>query len=475
MPINFPNSPTNGQLYPDPSGGAPQWEYSSANKSWTMLTSAQPGVENATNYDNTIVNLNRVGSQNLLTAASGLTYDTSTKTMSLKLNVSQSANAIEIRDSSNALLNAFNERGVLTSAGRILYSGTIPTVNAADTGLLWYNTTSGAINVWTGSAWSVVGSGVTLDTNQVVTGAKTFSTGILLSSTAKLQGSGTSKSIELAPTNGSGVAATVATFANSLITFSQPVQISSVDATTKTVLATLADAQTITGLKSFSNNIKLSNATINRLYVSDSTNGLDVSGDLTLQPNLSSTGRFVRLYNNSDAVNGIVLRPKNLNNAGELLVDGPTRVNGNLIVQGTVTSTAGLYATGTTIGSLKSSAGTDTQNVNTAPATLGPLTFSLVIPGDYTSHGIQITNTSTTSPITFYWKREQVRDNIYTFVYRRVTLTANTTVIARAESGALQLVGGGSYTGDNTMVGGYSRQILISSQTNAPCLMTFHL
>ena len=469
MPINFPNTPADNDTHTD---GAIQWRYSTANNSWTMITTGNTGIENATDYDNTIVGLNRVSTQNLQVPAAGLSFHLENKTLKVKALTTQLENMLEFRTSTDTLINAFNQRGVLLNAGRIYYQPTQPTPNAADTGLLWHDTVSGVLYIWNSTTWVVTGGGVTTAGNQDITGAKTFTNNIFLSSTAKLNGQGVSKSVVIAPTNAGTTPVDCLTVATTAATFTVPVELSAIGTTAKTVLATIADTQTITGAKTFANGLKIIGT--GSIRTTDDTTANAASDNIIIQPNMSGSGRSIKLWNNADAAdnNGITIRPKNAANQGSLNINGSTNITGDLFVTGAVNTTVGLSAASVSIGSLKSSSGTDPQNINYTPTPIGNLTFSSTPSGDYQNHNITATNTSTTKSVSFYWRREQINSGSYTYVIRKITLPPNGLAICLATSGA---VGSGSNVTSNEVVSGLSNAVVLLGTTNAPCTMTFTL
>lgn len=469
MAINFPNSPANNDIYTE---GSLQWKFSSANKSWTMITTGNIGIQNGTDFDNTLVGLDRVSSQNLQVPAEGLTFNPATRTMKINSLSSQSANLLEIRSNSDVLITAFNQRGVLLNAGRIFFQNSQPSVNAADIGLLWCDSTSSVLHVWNGTTWTIAGGGVDIVSNQTITGAKTFSNNIFLSSTAKLNGQGASKSVVIAPTNSSSANVDCLTVSTTAATFTVPVELSAVGTTAKTVIATIADVQTITGAKTFSEGLKITGTS--GIRASDSTTSNGASDNILLQPNMSSSGRSIKIFNNADTsdTNGITIRPKNTANQGSLNINGSTNITGDLFVTGSVNTTTGLSAASVSIGSLKSQNGTDAQNINFTPTDIGSLTFSMSISGTYTDHAIRVSNTSTTKSVAFYWRREQINSGAYTYVIRKIVLPPSGLAICLATSGA---VGSGSTVTSNDVVSGQSTAVTLAGTTNAPCTMTFTL
>jgi len=360
----------------------------------------------------------------------------------------------------------------LLNAGRIYYQSSQPTPNAADTGLLWHDTVTGILRIWDGNNWVVSGGGVTTAGNQDITGAKTFTNNIFLSSSAKLNGQGASKSIVIAPTNAGSTPVDCLTVATTAATFTVPVELSAIGTTAKTVLATIADTQTITGAKTFANGLKITGT--GSIRTTDDTTANAASDNIIIQPNMSASGRSIKLFNNADTTdsNGITIRPKNAANYGSLNVNGSTNITGDLFVTGTVNTTVGLSAASVSIGSLKSSSGTAAQNTNTAPTPIGNLTFSLGLSGNYTDHNITATNTSTTKSVSFYWRREQILAGVYTFVVRKITLGPSGIAVCPSITGSL---GSGSVTAANVLVGGYPTTYLLNGATDAPIIMTFTL
>jgi hypothetical protein len=470
MPINFPNSPNNNEVHTD---GTIQWRFSTANNSWTMITTGNTGLENATDYDNTIVGLNRVSTQNLQVPAIGLSFHLENKTLKVNALTTQLQNMLEFRTSTDTLINAFNQRGALLNAGRIYYQSSQPTPNAADTGLLWHDTVSGVLYIWDGNNWVVSGGGVTTVGNQDITGAKTFTNNIFLSSGAKLNGQGASKSIVIAPTNAGSTPVDCLTVATTAATFTVPVELSAIGTTAKTVLATIADTQTITGAKTFANGLKITGT--GSIRTTDDTTANAASDNIIIQPNMSASGRSIKLFNNADTAdsNGITIRPKNAANQGSLNINGSTNITGDLFVTGAVNTTIGLSAASVSIGSLKSQNGTAAQNIDFLPTPIGNLTFNLVTDGTWTSHGINVTNTSTTKNTAFYWRREQILSGSYTYVIRKVVLPPLGSGTCLASSGSI--VNGSPAPTSNEVVSGLSTVVTLLNTTNAPCTMTFTL
>lgn len=149
-----------------------------------------------------------------------LTYDDGTNTIFIDGVASGQGNLLSIRNSSGIVSAAVDSNYRIGPAIKIFYDTSAPTGSAAPTndtdstaeGLLWYDSDNGSLKVWSdyGSpgtfSWqeSIQGSFVTLTGSQTISGAKTFSANLLLSGTARILGSGTSKAIELRPTNSGG-------------------------------------------------------------------------------------------------------------------------------------------------------------------------------------------------------------------------------------------------------------------------------
>lgn len=430
MPINFPSNPINNQIYTE---GSLQWKFNTSNNSWTMITTGNSGIENATNYDNTIVGLNRVtvgaSDYNLQVPAEGLEFDPAIRTLKVKGLVSQTNNLLSLTDSTNTVLNGFNQRGVLLRAGMIFYGSTAPTgLNDADLGQLWYNTTSNGLAVWQGNnTWTVIGTGVTIGGNQIITGAKTFEQSIGLKDTAKIQGEGVSKSIILAPTNASSVVTNVFTVTAAAATVANGVSLDydTLGSAAKTVTATLADNQTITGVKTINTHLVIGPSTSysNQSTIMSSTStDVEAGSRLVLRVNGDPSTRFIRL-NNANTANGIEIRAKNSNNIGGLSITGDTVINGNTTINGNFTVSTGFASTGITIGAFRSQQTThsatgnyslntplDTSQVNQpiiTPRNIGSLTFTGLPDNTFATPRLRITNTSA-NPVSFYYEREQL-------------------------------------------------------------------
>lgn len=425
MPINFPNSPTDGQAYSD---GVTQWEYSSALHAWTVTNSSPISLENATDWDTNMVYLERSGGQNLLNPTTGLKYNLTNKTIILTGNVSQTENFFEIKNSGGTVLNSFNQRGVLTAAGRIFYTGVTPTPNASDTGLLWYNTTDGNLYLWNGTTWVITSGGLDLTSNQTVTGAKTFSNNIFLSSTSTLSGQGASKSLVFKPTNSGSTATTALTLTDTSATFAVPLDFSALGSTADDVVVTIDTDQTIAGMKTFGTTVFFDRS----IAIDASTDGGASSNDFVMRCNMSTDGRYMKLWNNADTIHGITIRPKNKDNIGELSIEGNTTITGNLTVSGSFIQT-GLVAANCVYGQIKANSGGGAYNINVNPDNLGSLTFASTTTGSDASKGITVTNSSTTQTAKFYSRRERSGDTLAVSIHK-IVLSPSSSIFLPATS-----------------------------------------
>lgn len=311
------------------------------------------GIDNANNRDKSLVVLSRIASENVPQAAASLKWDVTTSKLQLIGQASQVQNRLELLASDGTTtLNYFNPRGVLNSAGRIYYGATAPSPapNAADTGLLWWNTSGGnqELNVWNGSSWVFLtvgaGSYVTLAGSQTISGVKTFSAGLLttevtatgtglkLSNSATIQGSGASKTIVIQPTNSGSTPVTVMTAADSGITVAagKTLDYDTLGTTAKSITCTLADTQTLTGVKTINTHLILGpSSTYNNqstLITSLSTAASDGS-NLVLRINGAVTTRYIKILKETDTSAGIEVRPQNQSGVGNLVINGPTLQN----------------------------------------------------------------------------------------------------------------------------------------------------
>lgn len=471
MPIDFPNSPTNGQTYTD---GGVTWTYSSTNKSWTMTTFGDPGVSNGTDLDNTIVTLNHVGGaglRNLPVAATGMKYDPAVRTFSITMTSGQTANVVELKNNAGTTLNSFNARGILEKAGRIYYSGTAPTVDAADTGQLWCNISSNnALNVWDGSAWvgvnQTVGA-VDTNSNQVLTGTKTFSSssgnGIeLAGTTACIAGSGPSKAIVFKPTNASSVAAETCKLTSTAALFASGIELDFyvLGAHALGVVCSLATAQTITGLKTFTANIQMGGSD-NKIFANDSTTGNVGLEDLSLCANLATNSRYIKIDGNfkDGGSNGITINAKNSDGNGKLTVLGDQSVQGSLSITGSLSATSGIYAQSTVFCSVSGGAG-GANNISYplvgSKYILGPLEIYV------SGINIVVSNTKPT-PVRFFYKIEQGS----VFAIQLCTIGASATNVNLA-------VNANTQPATPTLVGASTGTINVSTST-IPAIATITL
>lgn len=423
MPIDFPNAPANGATYTD---GGITWQYSSANNSWTMTTFGDPGISNGSDLDNTIVTLNHVGGaglRNLPVAATGMKYDPAVRTLSVTMTSGQTVNVIELKNNAGTTLNSFNARGILDKAGKIYYGAVAPTVDAADIGQLWCNSSANyALNVWDGTAWVGVNQSTgAVDTinNQVITGTKTFSSSSgngleLAGASSCLAGSGASKALVFKPTNSSSVAAETLRLTDTAALFAYGIGLDfySLGAHALGVVCSLSTNQTITGLKSFSNNIQLSGAD-NKIFANDEPSAGNIgTQNITIAANLASTSRSIKIDGNANTAgtNGITINAKNSDGIGKLTVIGDSNIQGALSIAGSLSATGGIYAQSTVFCSIAGGAGTGTNAGNISyplvanKYTLGPL--EVYVSGT----NVIVTNTKP-YPVKFFYRVQQ--ENVF--------------------------------------------------------------
>jgi hypothetical protein len=414
MPINFPNSPTNGQTYTD---NGITWQYSSTNNSWTMTTFGDPGVSNGTDHDNTLVVLdhNLTTLRNTPVVASGLKYDPAIRTLSVTMTSGQTANVLEFKNNIGTTLSAFNARGILDKAGRIYYGSTAPTVDAADTGQLWCNPSANyVLRVWDGSAWIAVNQAsgaVTTDTNQIITATKTFQSdtgnGIELSGTAAcIAGSGSNKNLVFKPTTGPGIAVEVLSLSTTAAQFATGIALDfhALGAHAVAVVCTLDTTQVITGLKSFSGNIQMISAD-NKIFANDSPSGNVGTEDIGLYSSLGTDSRYIKIDGNvkTGGTNGITIRAKNSDGNGKLTVIGDTSLQGNLSIAGSLSATGGVYSQATVYCSVSGgivSAGNISYPLIANKYTLGPLEI-------WVSGTNIVVNNTRSSQVRFFYRVEQ--------------------------------------------------------------------
>jgi hypothetical protein len=439
-----------------------------------MTTFGDPGVSNGTDLDNTIVTLNHVGGvglRNLPVAATGMKYDPAVRTFSITMTSGQTANVVELKNNAGTTLNSFNARGILEKAGRIYYSGTAPTVDAADTGQLWCNTSSNnALNVWDGAAWVGVNQSVgAVDTNsnQVLTGTKTFSSssgnGIeLAGTTACIAGSGPSKAIVFKPTNASSVAAETCRLTSTAALFASGIELDFyvLGAHALGVVCSLATAQTITALKTFTANIQMGGSD-NKIFANDSPTGNVGSEDLSLCANLATNSRYIKIDGNAKAIvgsSGITINAKNSDGVGKLTVLGDQSVQGSLSITGNISATGGIYAQSTVFCSV-SGGGGGSNNISypliASKYILGPL--EIYVSGT----NIVVSNTKPT-PVRFFYKIEQGS----TFGIQLCTVAASTTI---------NLALTGNTAGSPTLIGSSPSGVINTSTSTTPAIATITL
>ena len=310
------------------------------------------GIENANDRDKCLVVLSRISSQNIPQAAASLKWDALTSKLQLVGQATQSQNRLEfLASDGTTVLNYVNPRGVLNSAGRIYYGNTTPSPapNAADTGVLWWDTTGGSqvLKVWNGTSWDFLtvgaGSYVTVDTTQTVTGAKTFSaattisgqlnlttSNLVLSNTVDIRGSGVSKGLDFKPTNASSTPVTVLSLTASATTIPSGINLDyfSLGTNAKALTCTLSDAQTITGVKTINTHVVLGpSSTYSNQATITTTTSTSGGSNLVFRINGHSNTRYIRIYNETDATNGIQLKARNQTATGNIYLDGDTYQN----------------------------------------------------------------------------------------------------------------------------------------------------
>ena len=285
------------------------------------LISLPGGISNATNYDKRLVVLSRIANENIPQAAASLLWDETPKTLKLIANSTQSNNRLEfLENDGSTLVNFFNQRGVLNSAGRIFYGTTQPNPNALDTGLLWWDTSGGnqALKVWDGTSWvslpTAAGTYVTTNTSQTITGAKTFSAATIFNGAVTMNSP---------VTIGSGIALDYNTLSN----------------TAKTITATLADSQIFTAPKIFNNHIVMSTGSTvfnNVPTITTSTGTTNAEGgSLTLRVNANAASRYIQLVRNDLTTDGVVISSLNPNGNGRTKLIGPTIIESGDLTLGT--------------------------------------------------------------------------------------------------------------------------------------------
>jgi hypothetical protein len=431
--LNFPDAPVDSELFL--AGNGVTYIYSLANNSWTVNTSTASGVDNSTDRDNVIVKLNRVGGAvNSLVPAIGFTHDDNG---TLQVKGDDTHHIVDIADSSAAILNYFNKSGMLNIAGKSYYQASAPSVSGADyTGCLWIDSDNAELFHWSGSAWVAVGNGVSLTGTQTISGAKTFSTDLALSSTAALIGSGVSKSIILKPTTTLSVATTSFTLTTTSATFAPAVAVafSAINtATVSTVLVDMTTNQTVAGVKTFSDQVKITDSimfnggtagTDFNITSNSSTSNVDTA-NIVIRSNANASTRYIKLNEKANTTNGVTINPKNPDGVGRMYVAGNVYVGGNIELSGTVTAAAGFATVSKSVGSLMAQT-PSTGSANRVPTPIGHLTFTQVVgtPGNENDGYIRAFN-SGTAAVKFYIARQQcLITGEYCFSERKVTLPA---------------------------------------------------
>jgi hypothetical protein len=431
--LNFPDAPADTELFLG--GNGVTYVYSLANNSWTVNTSVASGVDNSTDRDNVIVKLNRVGGVvNALVPAIGFTHDDNG---TLQVKGDDTNHIVDIADSASTILNYFNKSGMLNIAGKSYYQASAPSVSGADyTGCLWIDSDNAELFHWSGSAWVAVGSGVTLSGTQTISGLKTFSADVALSSTAAIIGSGVSKSIILKPTTTGSTATTSFTLTTAAATFAPAVVVafSLIDtATVSTVLVDMTTNQTVAGIKTFSDQVRITDSimfnggttgTDFNITSNSSTSNVDTA-NIVIRSNANASTRYIKLNEKANTTNGVTINPKNPDGVGRMYVAGNVYVGGNIELSGTVTAAAGFATVSKSMGSLRAmTPASGTANI--VPTTIGALTFSQVIgsPGNENDGYIRVLNSSTAT-VKFYVSRQQTKfSGDYAHSERKITLPA---------------------------------------------------
>ena len=475
--LNFPgddesNYPVNDQIY---TNNGVSWKFSTANNSWTVITTADPGVDNGdATLGDTMVKLIRVGAQNLLTPAVNFKHDLTTGTLSIKgITTNTLFNLI---NSAGTTVNSFNKSGVLTGPSIIYRQSSAPSLTADHTGVLWVDTDTSELAVYNGSTWDVIGTGVTLTTAQTISGSKTFSSSVLLSggSTA-IAGSGASKSIVLSPTNSGSTAAAALTLTSTTSTFAagNVVNFNAIHANVSGVLVDMTGAQTIAGAKTFSdistfnNQINFNGASnLSTLYADSLSSGNDTGSTLVLRSNLSANSRYIQITRgvsspaDTNSTNGIILNPTNHNGFGRLYVSGNAHIEGTLTVSGTISGTTSSRTVSK--GLIKATNDTTSSVVSTAPPNLGSLTFAVaeVASPNRNNSTIYMKNTSLTASVSLYYRHEQARsvpaDKTLSYVERYVVLAPDGDCYLNPAKDV------GAGTGDLTVISGVTTNTLLA-------------
>ena len=411
MPISFPTSPTNDQIYTE---GTLSWKYSTTSNAWTIQTLSQSGIDNATNHDNELVYLVNSAGVNAQTASGdGIKWNATNRTLTLKQDASP-LSFIVLTDRNGVVLNQFNGRGVLENAGRIYYLPTAPTVNAADTGVLWYNTSSNVLSVWNGSTWDTAAGNVSTLSSQTFAAAQTFGFDVLLANAADIAATGASVSLNLKARDGANAKTNGITVASNQVTVHQPLEFTALTATAKNVVATLADTQTITAEKTFSGGI-----------ITESLKGS--SNNVVLSSDGTANGRSITLVANATTTSGITIRAINASNQGQLSVVGKSLFNDDVEVLSGKTTYAHSLVGNTVSHGQFSSAGTGVAAIQTAPPNLGPLSIS-AISGSGNTQKITVTNNGTKTVGFYYTRSQMLSSGAYTLGTSYVRMAAGSVV-----------------------------------------------
>jgi len=428
--LNFPDAPTDGLPFTGTNGIT--YIYSLSNNAWTVNTTVATGVDNVTDRDNVMVKLNRVGGVvNTLVPALGFTHNDQG---TVKIKGDDTSHIIDVSDSAGTILNYFNRVGMLNIAGKSYYSALEPSVSGSDyTGCLWINSTTSELFYWNSTAWVAVGAGVSLSGVQTISGAKTFSADVALSSAASIIGSGASKAITLKPTTVGSVATTSFTLTTTDATFAPAVAVafSAINtATVSTVLVDMTTAQAISGIKTFNDAVQINDsilytgATSTNFNISSNNNtGDTATANIVLRSNANANSRYIKLNEKASTTNGVTIRPKDPAGLGRVYIDGNVYIAGTLDLSGALTASAGFAAVSKTVGSLKAASGSVAEN-NRIPTPIGSLTFSqnVGLPGVENTGYIRVLNTGS-STASFYVTRQQLLlTGFPAFSERKITL-----------------------------------------------------
>jgi hypothetical protein len=443
MPISFPPSPSDEFTYTE---GSITWEYSLANNSWTVLTLVPAGLDNNNDHHLELIYLYNAGvaggglpSTNLQTPAVGLTYTPVDRTLQVKALATQLENMFELVNRNGEFLNGFNKRAVLEHAGKIYYQASAPdpVPDIADPGILWFDSDDVFLKVWSGTAWVTAAGNVTLNGTETFTGSKTFNNAdLILAGTSELVGSGASKNIVIKATNSGSTETDGITVSSSQVTLHQPVELTSLTAGSKTVVATLGDAQSFTAVKTFTTGIITSSIAATSSTSAAATGSIAI----TASKNAASRGITIDQNSNGGATNGIQIKATNESNAGRLTITG------EVLFENNITLAAGANLTGTVVGSTISygqfgsngAGAVDPQILNILPDNIGPFTFAFTD----ADNEMTITNTSTKTASIYYSRMQDQATFITAMGIRKITISGGGVAKVFADSGTVTQISG---------------------------------